>query len=213
MNYCKQLRFAGGFESRFEPFRLDDASPFGFHFMHSSAEPPGRVREPITKRANRPDYDVVAFFDQVDQCSFHPRRPGPGHGKGDFIGGLKDETEQLLDVVHHAYEGGVEMADHRREHCLHYAWMNTGWTRPQKNARRRLQFWKRNRHYRVSVYASASRSMRHAARHLNLTAYYDPAGSTRETPFALARGRRISVKTRRVALKLPKLRRRSRAMD
>jgi imidazolonepropionase-like amidohydrolase len=35
----------------------------------------------------------------------------------------------------------------------------------------------------------SDRSM--ALRHLNLTAYYDPAGSTRETPFALARGRPI----------------------
>src|SRR6266852_3298261 len=136
-----------------EPLGLYDASPFGFDFVHSCAEPPGRVREPIAKRANRPDYDVVAFFDQVDQRSFHPRRPGPGHGKSDFIGGLEDETEQLLDVVHHAHEGGVEMADYRREHRLHYAWMNTGWTRPQKDARRRLQLWKRDRHYRVSVYA------------------------------------------------------------
>jgi hypothetical protein len=33
----------------------------------------------------------------------------------------------------------------------------------------------------------SDRSM--ALRHLNLTAYYDPAGSSRETPFALARGR------------------------
>src|SRR5216683_3275312 len=163
VNDCKQLGLAGGFESRFEALGLDDASPFCFHFMHSRAEPSGRVRKSLAKRANRPDDDVVAFFDQVDQRSFHPRRPGPGDGKGDFIGGLKDETEQLLDVVHHAYEGGVEMADYRREHRLHHAWMNTGWTRPQKDACGRLQLWKRNRHYRVSVYASAQPSLDGAA--------------------------------------------------
>src|SRR5260370_30662705 len=139
MNYCKQLRFVGGFESRFEPLGLDDASPLGFDLMHSRAEPPGRVREPIAKRANRPDYDVVAFFDQVDQRSFHPRRPGPGHGKGDFIGGLTDQTEQLLDVVHHADEGGDDIADYRRKHGLNHAWMKAGPTPRPKNTPRRLR--------------------------------------------------------------------------
>ena len=68
-----------------------------------------------------------------------PTEPGPGHRERHPVLGLEGVAQQLLELVHHAHELGVEVADGRARHGVEHALVDVRGAGTHEHAARRLE--------------------------------------------------------------------------
>ena len=82
--------------------------------IHPSEPPPDAVndvRHTGSEHAVDTDDDLVAGLYQVDETGLHAGAAGAGNRDGQCVFSLEEKPQQLLRLVHHGYEAGIEMAD------------------------------------------------------------------------------------------------------
>ena len=106
--------------------RIDGATVGRLHACHLGGYALGDDGHALGKRAVHAHDALVACFQRVHDSGFDPSGARSGNRKGDAIPAAKDLAQKHLNIVHHACEPRVHMADKRRSHRAVHARIHTG---------------------------------------------------------------------------------------
>ena len=94
---------------------------------------------PPAEGAVAADEHLVARLDEVDEAGLHADGTGAGDGERDPVLGLEGVAQQILELVHHAHELGVEVADRRSRHGVEHALVDVRGAGAHEHATRRVE--------------------------------------------------------------------------
>ena len=107
-----------GRQSRLHLADGDRGSPVVVDHHRDSASAHDVLHHAPAEGAVTADDHLVAGFDQVDEARLHADGAWPRHREGDLVRRLEGVAKELLELLHHPHELGVEVTDRGTSHRL-----------------------------------------------------------------------------------------------
>ncbi len=128
MHEGQHLGVGMGLERLLHLVRIHRAAPGILHHHRGGATALDVFLHTSTEHAVLTDDGLVARLQQVDEAHLHAGGAGGGDRHGEGIVGLEGITQQVLHLLHHGHEHGIEVTDGGPCHGLQDAWVHIGRT-------------------------------------------------------------------------------------
>jgi hypothetical protein len=114
-------------------------APWIFHDNRHPTATTHILGHALTKHPVDAHHHLVTGADQVHKAGFHPYRTRRGNREGQLVLRLEGVAQQALELIHHADEGRIQVADGGTGHGGQHPRRNIGRPGPHQGAGGRLE--------------------------------------------------------------------------